>query len=142
MKLERVFDILTRQLERHPRTDCLAAKAGKEWRRLSTEEVADSVNRFSLGLLELGIASGDKVAIAADNSIEWVLADLALQQVGAISVPLYPTMTLDDARYILSHAEVKLAFVGNAALQRKLHEALGKFSCPIYALGQIDGRLS
>lgn len=139
MKLERVFDILPRQLERHPRTDCLAAKTGKEWRRLSTEEVADSVNRFSLGLLELGIANGDKVALAADNSIEWVLADLALQQIGAVSVPLYPTMTLDDARYILTHAEVKLAFVGNAALQRKLYEALGKFSCPIYGLSQIDG---
>ncbi|WP_047250039.1 AMP-dependent synthetase/ligase [Chromobacterium subtsugae] len=139
MKTKRVFDILYHQLATHPRQDCLAAKSGKAWQQLSTTEVRDTVNRVSLGLLELGINPGDKVAIAADNSIEWVLADLALQQVGAVSVPLYPTITLDDARYILSHAEVKLAFAGSAALQRKLHEALGKLACPIYGLADIDG---
>lgn len=81
MKTKRVFDILYHQLATHPRQDCLAAKSGKAWRQLSTTEVRDTVNRVSLGLLELGIGPGDKVAIAADNSIEWVLADLALQQV-------------------------------------------------------------
>lgn len=139
MKLERVFDILSHQLESYPRADCLAAKAGKSWRQLSTSEVRDTVDRLSLGLLELGIGRGDKVAIAADNSIEWVLVDIALQQIGAVSVPLYPTVTLDDARYILAHAEVKLAFAGSAALQRKLYEALGKLSCPIYGLTDIEG---
>ncbi|OWY37884.1 long-chain fatty acid--CoA ligase [Xenophilus sp. AP218F] len=139
MKLERAFDILKHQLETHPRSDCLAAKSGKQWRMLSTEQVQDTVNRVSLGLLDLGISRGDKVAIAADNSIEWILVDLALQQVGAVSIPLYPTITLDDARYILSHAEVKLAFAGTAALQRKLHEALGKLSCPIYGLADLEG---
>ncbi|OHX18173.1 AMP-dependent synthetase/ligase [Chromobacterium sphagni] len=139
MKTKRVFDILYHQLATHPRPDCLAAKTGKAWRQLSTTEVRDTVNRVSLGLLELGIGPGDKVAIAADNSIEWMLVDLALQQVGAVSVPLYPTITLDDARYILSHAEVKLAFAGSAALQRKLRDALGKLACPIYGLADIDG---
>ncbi|MCW3479938.1 long-chain fatty acid--CoA ligase [Neisseriaceae bacterium JH1-16] len=138
MKLDRAFDFLHHQLATRPRADCLAARQGNHWQALSTAEVAASVDRLSLGLIRLGIERGDKVAIAADSSISWTLVDLALQQVGAISVPIYPTATLDDARYILTHAEVKLAFAGSPALTRKLAEALGKFSCPIYGLTDFD----
>ena len=70
---------------------------------MSTSETVKTVDRLSLGLLKLGLARGDRVAIAADNCIEWALVDLALQQIGAISVPLYPTCTEEDARYILAH---------------------------------------
>ncbi|WP_153010797.1 AMP-binding protein, partial [Aquitalea magnusonii] len=111
MKLERAFDILFHQLETLPRADCLSAKTGKQWQSLSSREVMEAVNAVSLGLLQQGMVRGDKVAIAADNCPAWTIVDLALQQIGAISVPLYPTCTLDDARYILAHAEVKLALV-------------------------------
>ncbi|WP_287877678.1 long-chain fatty acid--CoA ligase [Aquitalea sp.] len=138
MKLERAFDILFHQLETLPRTDCLSAKTGGQWQSLSSTEVMEAVNAVSLGLLQQGIVRGDKVAIAADNCPAWVIVDLALQQIGAISVPLYPTCTLEDARYILAHAEVKLAFVGSSALQRKLEQALDGRPCPCYALNPLD----
>lgn len=139
MKLERAFDILFHQLETLPRADCLSAKTGKQWQSLSSSDVMEAVNAVSLGLLQLGMVRGDKVAIAADNCPAWTIVDLALQQIGAISVPLYPTCTLDDARYILAHAEVKLAFVGSAALYKKLAQALDGRSCPLYALNPLTG---
>lgn len=139
MKLERAFDILFHQLETLPRADCLSAKTGKQWQSLSSADVMEAVNAVSLGLLQLGMVRGDKVAIAADNCPAWTIVDLALQQIGAVSVPLYPTCTLDDARYILAHAEVKLAFVGSAALHKKLSQALDGRSCPLYALNPLAG---
>ena len=139
MKLERAFDILFHQLETLPRADCLSAKTGQQWQSLSSADVMEAVNAVSLGLLQLGMVRGDKVAIAADNCPAWTIVDLALQQIGAISVPLYPTCTLDDARYILAHAEVKLAFVGSAALYKKLAQALDGRSCPLYALNPLTG---
>lgn len=137
MKPERAFDILFHQLETLPRPDCLSIKAGKQWHTLSSSEVMEAVNAVSLGLLKHGLLRGDKVAIAADSCPAWVIVDLALQQIGAVSVPLYPTCTLEDARYILAHAEVKLAFVGNAALQQKLQQALADSICPLYALNPV-----
>lgn len=139
MKLERAFDILFHQLETLPRADCLSAKTGKQWQSLSSADVMEAVNAVSLGLLQLGMVRGDKVAIAADNCPAWTIVDLALQQIGAVSVPLYPTCTLDDARYILAHAEIKLAFVGSPALHRKLMQALDGQGCPLYALNPLDG---
>jgi long-chain acyl-CoA synthetase len=139
MKLERAFDILFHQLETLPRADCLSAKTGKQWQLLSSADVMEAVNAVSLGLLQLGMVRGDKVAIAADNCPAWTIVDLALQQIGAVSVPLYPTCTLDDARYILAHAEVKLAFVGSPALHKKLTQALDGHGCPLYALNTLAG---
>nr|WP_199102118.1 long-chain fatty acid--CoA ligase [Aquitalea sp. ASV11] len=139
MKLERAFDILFHQLETLPRPDCLSAKADGKWQSMSSSTVMEAVNALSLGLLQQGIQRGDTVAIAADNCPEWVIVDFALQQIGAISVPLYPTCTLEDARYILEHAAVKLAFVGSSALQRKLEQALAGRPCPCYGLKPLDG---
>jgi long-chain acyl-CoA synthetase len=128
----RAFDFLHHQLEHAPRKDCLCGKTGKTWKVMSTAETVKTVDLFSLGLMEQGIGQGDRVAIAADNCLEWALADFALQQIGAISVPLYPTCTLEDARYILAHAEVKMAFAGSAALLEKLKSALST-PCPVYS---------
>ncbi|MBV8046962.1 MAG: long-chain fatty acid--CoA ligase, partial [Paludibacterium sp.] len=83
-----------------------------------------------------------RVAIAAENCLEWALVDLALQQIGAISVPLYPTCTLEDARYILTHAEVKLAFAGNAVQQEKLEAAMAEAPCPVFRLDEVQGAAS
>jgi long-chain acyl-CoA synthetase len=136
MTSERVFDFLFNQLERHPRVDCLCEKAATGWRMLSTQATADRVNGLSRGLLGLGLRRGDHVAIASDNCVEWVCLDLALQQIGAISVPLYPTCTPEDARYILSHAEVKLAFAGSKAQWAKMAQALDG-ACPLYAFVEL-----
>lgn len=132
----RAFDFLHQQLDKAPRKDCLCGKSGKTWTVMSTAETVKTVDLLSLGLMELEIGPGDRVAIAADNCLEWALVDFALQQIGAISVPLYPTCTLEDARYILAHAEVKMAFAGSAALLAKLRDAL-VVPCPVYSFAPV-----
>ena len=119
-QINRAFDILSYQLQQYAQTDCLATKVSGEWQYQSTQQVIDAVNQFSLGLLAAGIKKDDKIAIVSLNRPEWVVTDFGIQQVGAISVPLYPTITEEDYRYIFKDADVKLIFVSDAKLYQKV----------------------
>jgi long-chain acyl-CoA synthetase len=123
MDFTRAFDILTFQQKKYPQPDCLASKIDGQWRKNSTQEVIEKANKISLGLLKLGIKKGDKVAIVSMNRPEWVFADLGIQQTGAVVVPMYPTITEEDYRYIFNDAEVKIIFVSDRALYNKVMAA-------------------
>ncbi|RYU83772.1 AMP-dependent synthetase/ligase [Hymenobacter persicinus] len=123
MEVRRSFDILTHQLATTPKTDALAAKINGTWEKISTQQLQDNVNQVSLGLLELGIQKGDKVAIISMNRPEWMFADFGIAQVGATSVPMYPSITVEDYKYIFKDAGVKAVFVSDDKLYAKVKEA-------------------
>jgi long-subunit acyl-CoA synthetase (AMP-forming) len=75
-------------------------------------EAEDQARRMATALLSLGMKPGDKVAILAKNSAEWVLADIAIAMAGLVSVPIYPTASADTVAYIIDHSETKAIFVG------------------------------
>ena len=88
---KRLFDCLEYNLERSSIPDMMAAKENGKWRTYSTQEVKDTVDRISAGLIRLGIGHGDmspenrdKIAILSKNRPEWLMVDLAVQQIGAI----------------------------------------------------------
>jgi long-chain acyl-CoA synthetase len=120
----RLFDIPYYQLEKYPQKVCLAGKEGsavsKTWRRYSTKDVIDITNRLSVGLMRAGIKKDDKVALIANNRPEWNFIDLAIQQIGAINVPIYPTITERDYAFIFNDAQVKLCFVSDEGLLYKV----------------------
>jgi long-chain acyl-CoA synthetase len=123
----RLFDILAYQQEEHPLPDALGYREEDGWRKYATSEVQHLVDQLSAGLLEMGIKAGDgteaqrdKVAIISKNRPEWILTDLAVQQVGAVLVPVYPTIHEEELRYILHHACVKAVFVNDRDDYRKL----------------------
>ncbi|WP_299758963.1 long-chain fatty acid--CoA ligase [uncultured Pontibacter sp.] len=120
MNVTRTFDLLPYQLQNYPQPDCLAAKVNGSWQKYTTSDVQEYANKVSLGLLKLGIGKEDKVAIISFNRPEWVLVDFGIQQIGAISVPMYPTITEEDYRYIFNDAEVKAIFVADASLYNKV----------------------
>ncbi len=120
MDFTRAFDILSYQLKQYPQPDCLAFKKQGNWEKISTQQVVEKANKISLGLLKLGIKKDDKVAIVSMNRPEWVYADLGIQQIGAVGVPMYPTITEEDYRYIFNDAEVKAVFVSDASLYNKV----------------------
>ncbi|WP_276499765.1 AMP-dependent synthetase/ligase [Pontibacter litorisediminis] len=120
MNLTRTFDLLPHQMQQFPKPDCLASKVNGTWQKYTTSDVLEYANQVSLGLLKLGIGKEDKVAIISFNRPEWVLVDFGIQQIGAISVPMYPTITEEDYRYIFNDAEVKAVFVSDAALYNKV----------------------
>ena len=123
MTIKRLFDCLDHQLQHFPKQDMLAAKEKGQWVSYGTQQVADIVNRFSAGLLQLGVSgndmtaeSSDKIAIISNNRPEWIFTDLAVQQLGAILVPVYPTTTPLELAFILHDAHVKSIFVSSADL--------------------------
>jgi long-chain acyl-CoA synthetase len=141
MEIKRVFDILPYQLQRYPQEDCLVAKIKGQWEKQNTQEVINTVNLFSLGLLKSGIKKNDKIAIVSLNRPEWLIADQGIQQVGAISVPMYPTITIEDYRYIFRDADVKMIFVSGNSLYNKVIAATADLEGiqEIYTFDEVPG---
>jgi long-chain acyl-CoA synthetase len=111
--VSRLFDIPYHQLEHNPKEDSLASKSymHNTWDLYSTEKFIDSINQISRALLRMGVKPGDKIALISNNRPEWNIMDLGILQIGAINVPVYPTISHDDYKYIFNHAEVKYVFV-------------------------------
>lgn len=133
MTIKRLFDAVQHQLDHFPKQDMLSAKINGEWKKYSTAEVADTVNRLSAGLLFLGVRANDfspegsdKIAIISNNRPEWVFTDLAVQQIGAILVPVYPTTNPNELVFILNDAAVKYIFVSNEELLSKVNSIVDK----------------
>jgi len=117
---QRLFDSIQLQLENKPLDDMLAGKVGGQWKKYSTQEVADTVTQLSAGLLSQGIGPNDmtvegrdKVAILSKNRPEWVMLDLAVQQIGALLTPIYPTINVNELEFVLNDAQVKIVFVND-----------------------------
>jgi len=98
----------------------LAGKAAGQWKAFGTGEVAETVNQLSAGLLALGIGPNDmtvegrdKVAILSKNRPEWVMLDLAVQQIGALLTPIYPTINVNELEFVLNDAQVKIVFAND-----------------------------
>ncbi len=124
MQITRVFDLLEYQAQNFPKKDALACKEYGGWVHYSTQDFIDTTNQLATALLELGVQKGDKIAIISNNRPEWNFVDLAIQKIGAVSVPMYPTITAEDYRYILDHSESKLIFAGNQEIYEKLLKAI------------------
>jgi len=125
MNPKRIFDILTHYQEKYPNQEvALAGKIGKEWRKYSLSEYIEITNHLSYGMIKLGVNPGDKVGIISTNRPEWNMLDMAIMQIGAIAVPIYPTLVAHEYKYILNHAEVKLVFLEGAELMEKVSSVL------------------
>ncbi|MDE0986965.1 MAG: long-chain fatty acid--CoA ligase [Schleiferiaceae bacterium] len=138
----RLFDIPKYQQEHFPLEVMMSSKLAGEWKSYSTSEFLDAVDQASRGLLELGVKPGDKIAlISHNNRCEWNIMDLALLQIGAIDVPIYPTMTEADYEYIFNHSESSYCFVSNDELYHKVSNVLDK--CPdmkkVFSFEQYEG---
>ena len=125
MEVTRLFDLLGNYLEKYPTQDvALACKRDGVWRKFSIQEYVETTNNLSFGMLKLGIKPGDKVGIVSGSRPEWNMLDFAAMQIGAISIPIYPTISQDDYRHILNHAEMKIIFIEGKDLRNKLQPIL------------------
>ncbi len=144
----RLFDALDYQQSKFPKSDMLNAKIDGVWKHHSTNEVIETVNKFSAGLLNLGVQcndctaeNSDKIAIISNNRPEWLITDFAVQQVGAILVPIYPTTNPLELAFILNDAQVKYVFVSDAELYEKTKSVAAKVPSikTIYSFNKIEG---
>jgi len=120
MEVKRTFDLLDHCLENRSREDAVAGKQGNEWVKYSTEQLARNAELLAYGLLALGIQKGDRVSTVSGNRPEWSFVDFALAMTGAVHVPVYPTISEDEYRYIFKHAEIRFLFVSDDKLYTKL----------------------
>lgn len=120
MLAQRLFDLPHLQLTNFPNERMFVTKTNGVWVPISTREFLDEVMSTSRGLIAMGVQPGDNVALVSTNRFEWNVLDIAIQQVGAIVVPLYPNISENDYTFILNDAKVKCIFVGNAELALKI----------------------
>ncbi|HEX4957862.1 MAG TPA: long-chain fatty acid--CoA ligase [Lacibacter sp.] len=131
---KRLFDCIDIQLSQFPKEDMFAAKEeGGIWRKYSTKEVKETVDKLAAGLYHLGISAQDmsaerrdKIAIISNNRPEWLLLDLAVQKMGAVLVPIYPTLAAPELEFVLNDAAVKLVFVSDKDLFEKVQSVRSK----------------
>ena len=142
MEPTRTFDLLTRMQNLFSdKTDVLAAKEEGKWKHYSVQEYIDNCNLVSYALLSMGLKKGDKVAIISNNRPEWNFTDFGVSQIGAVSVPIYPTISSDEYAYILSHAEPKLVFISDKNLYEKIKPLADQITSisGIYTFDRIEG---
>ncbi len=141
MAVTRVFDIIPQLLEKYNKPNALAAKENNQWVTYSTQQFADSVNYLSYGLFGMGIEREEKIAIISNNRPEWNFADYAIQQCGAVSVPIYPTISESDLNFILHDAKIKYIFVSSAEIYKKVKASAANAPSvkEIYTFNKIEG---
>ena len=117
----RTFDLLPKlEKEFGKEKPILAEKENGDWRLYTVEEACKIVDSVSLSLLALGIRKGDRVAISSRNCPHWNFIDWGIQQVGGVTVPLYTTISENDYKYNLNHAEAKILFISGQSIYRKI----------------------
>ena len=125
MEIKRVFDLLQNYVEKYPNQDtALAGKKNGKWVKYSIQNYIEHVNNLSYALIELGIEKGDKVAIILSNCPEWNMLDMAISQIGAIDVPIYPTISEEDYRYILADCDAKMVVIDGISVMNKVTHIL------------------
>ena len=145
MEVTRLFDYLTLQATDRPNEPFLASKVTengqKVWKSYTFREVADICDRVSQALINLGIKKDDKIALCAPNRPEWNFIDIGCQQIGAVLVPLYPTASTNDFRFICGDAEVRLAFVADRGLYDKIQSLRGELPSlrEVYTFEDVAG---
>ncbi len=108
-------------LERFDRPDAMQVRvAPNSWQPISHRTIRDRVRRIALGLRDLGLARGDRVAILSENRPEWALADWGCLTGGLTDVPIYPTLPAEQLPYILNDSGATAVFVSNATQAEKL----------------------
>ena len=117
----RLFEFIEYQNEHAPLEKSFTTKYNGKWESLSTENFISQSRAISRALVGLGIKAGDKIAmISSNNRSEWSVIDVGLLTLGAVNIPIYPTISSKDYEYILNHSESIYCFVSDQEVYEKV----------------------
>ncbi|NTW50136.1 MAG: long-chain fatty acid--CoA ligase, partial [Chlorobiales bacterium] len=139
---ERLFDLLEYQLKNFPKPDALAYKSDDVWNTYSTERFYEISNDIALGLYALGVRKGDTVAnITENNRPIWNFLDTGIQSIGGVHVAIYPNLTVEEYKFILNDAGVKVIFVSSEALYNTIMSIMPEVPSltAIYTYDVVEG---
>lgn len=122
MQATNLVTMFAETVEKVGSKDALYQKNDGVYQGFSYNEFGKRVRGFALGLASMGITRGDRVALMSENRPEWPIADLGILSLGAINVPLYPTLTPKQIEYILNDSATKVIIVSQQELLDKVLE--------------------
>ncbi|UBU16781.1 AMP-dependent synthetase/ligase [Nonomuraea gerenzanensis] len=130
-------DTVFRRAEQEPGAVVMRRKVGTGWPVVTAAEFRDQVLEVAKGLIAAGVEHGDRVALMSRTRYEWTLVDYAIWAVGAVTVPIYETSSVEQVRWILQDSEAKAAFVELDGHEETVREAAPELK----ALWRVDGTL-
>ncbi len=135
-----ISEIITKELLKTPNEICFAKKKYGEWITYNKKEYLDIAENIAFALLEKGVKKGDNIIIASENRPEWNFVDLALLKIGAVSIPVYATISDEQLEIIIKETETKIVFVSNKYLNRKVKTIANKLGIIIktYSFENIE----
>ena len=147
-EVSRLFDYVDFQLSKFPKPDMFNGKENGKWRSYSTAEVKQTIDRLSIGLMKLGVSghdmvieNQDKIALVSKNRPEWLMLDMACQQIGAALCPIYPTTNINELEFIFNDAAVKYVFVSGQDILDKVQNIRSRVPSLInvYSFDELQG---
>src|SRR5256885_575687 len=119
-----LVEIYERAVRDHPKPDTLNYKRDGAWNSVSTAEMLRRARNIAAGLHSLGVRKGDRVAILSESCLEWVLSDQGCILSGAITVPIYPTLTPAQVSYILNDCGARAVFISTSEKLREVEREI------------------
>jgi long-chain acyl-CoA synthetase len=144
----RIFDSIDYQLSRFGKPDMFAGKENGSWKTYSTAEVKALTDKLSAGLLKLGLSGNDmlienqdKVALISKNRPEWLILDMACQQIGVAFCPIYPTTNINELEFIFNDAAVKYVFLSGQDILDKVNNVHNQVASlrGVYSFDELPG---
>src|ERR1039457_1846991 len=119
--IDRIFDLLELYKDAYKsKTDAFSCKREGSWQHYSSRDYINNCNLVSLGLLSLGLKKGDRVATIMVNCPEWNFFDFGIMQTGAVQVPVYPTISEENYRYIFLDAGIEYLIISNKEIYERI----------------------
>ena len=141
----RTFDLLPRYIEKYGKKKAMfACKVEGDWKKYQARDFVKMTDTISQGLMGLGVAKGDRVAVISNNCPQWNMVDFAVQQIGGILVPIYPTVRQSDYEYIINHAEPKIIFVEGSLLLKKVKSVIDQMpeKPRVFVFNPVEGMMT
>ena len=120
MEAQTLNQLFAAACERHNKDDAILHKEGGEWRKLSSAAWLDAARDAAVGLSVRGVEKGDRVVLLSENRLEWFTIEAGLQILGAVTVPIYPTLTAQQAAYIIRDSGARVVIASSAVQQAKI----------------------
>ena len=114
MEPKRIFDLPDRFLSLYPDADVFAAKSDGQWIKYNAQDYYNFARWFALGLLELGLKKGDKIASVTNNRPEWNFIDVGMTMIGIVHVPVYTSLSTDEYQYVLEHSDARMVILADS----------------------------
>jgi len=138
--ITRIFDLLEQYKTKYQHQEkVFGYKENGQWKTYSAFEYVEMTNRVSSAFLNIGVKKDDKVATIMRNGPEWNFVDMGLHQIGAVQIPIYPTISLDHYKHIFTEAEIKVVIVSDKEVYEKIKPVLGDGVEHVYLVDEVEG---